>query len=65
MLDFSTFYGKKKKPMQDIQSMLPYIDIAFHCKLLSLKQSAMQYVATHPVPSRLLALARVGLGQEQ
>lgn len=30
--------------MQDIQSMLPYIDIAFHCKLLSLKQSAMQYV---------------------
>lgn len=51
--------------MQDIQSMLPYIDIAFHCKLLSLKQSAMQYVATHPVPSRLLALARVGLGQEQ
>lgn len=31
--------------MQDIQSMLPYVYIAFHCKLFSLKQSAMQYFA--------------------
>lgn len=41
ILEFSPFF----KDMQDIQSMLPYVYIAFHGKRFSLKQSAMQYSA--------------------
>lgn len=45
------------KDMQDIQSMLPYVYIAFHGKRLSLKQSAMQYSAR---PSQLFQTLGAG-----
>lgn len=52
--------------MQDIQSMLPYVYIAPHCKtFLALNESALQYFShCSPVSSRLLVLVCVGLGQE-
>lgn len=57
MLDMITL--KKKQNMQDIQSMLPYVYIASHCKLFSLKLSALQYFRHCPVSSRLLVLVYV------